>query len=709
MWNVKMLFCILYLTVLQKVAECALTKEQIRNMSPSTRPSCQPGAEASAQQVDTTQRLSDLRSHFQSNGINGYIIPSVDAHQSEYVSEYDKRRQFISGFSGSQATAVVLENKAALWTDGRYFLQAEDELDCNWILMKGRSGTETVPSITEWVIAELEGQNGVLGAYPFLIGSDDWIKKDKKLVENNMKLARVEEDLIDKIWTTGRPVQPNTDIHGMKLTFTGKSWLDKFRDIKQEMEEKNVNALVVTSLDEVAWLSNCRASDVPYNPVFMSYAIVNRQANTIRLYIREKNTKLLKSRDPEMSTDDLFDHLNIGRDGNCANRKDGNKICFEVFDYNDILDGVRELNSTVDKIWISYGCSYAIYGLIDKDKIYQANTPIALMKSVKNPVEQMGLKKSHIRDAVALITFMAKLEKQVQEGEFWTEMSAASDLQRHRRKQDLNRGLSFETISSSGYHGAVIHYAPSNKTDKQITTSEMYLLDSGGQYLDGTTDVTRTFHFGSPTDYEKECYTLVLKGHIALTQFVFTTGLKGRELDALARRPLWKFGLQYLHGTGHGIGSYLNVHEGPGRISIYAGESPTDAALQKNMFFSVEPGYYEDGKFGVRHENIAQIVKAETKYHFKDIEFLTFNTVTMVPYEPHLIDYSLLTKDQVEWINSYHKKVQSTIGPLIKNDPLASKWLSSRTGFVDMVSNGIHLTASTVLITVMASFLYIYL
>lgn len=237
----------------------------------------------------------------------------------------------------------------------------------------------------------------------------------------------------------------------------------------------------------------------------------------------------------------------------------------------------------------------------------------------------------------------------------------------------------------------------------------MYLLDSGGQYLDGTTDVTRTFHFGLPTDYEKECYTLTLMGHIALTQFVFTTGLKGRELDAMARQPLWKVGLQYLHGTGHGIGSYLNVHEGPGSISLTVESSPTEAALQENMFFSVEPGFYEDGKFGVRHENIAQIVKAKTKYHFKDIRFLTFETVTMVPYEHHLIDYSLLSKDQMEWLNSYHKKVQSTIGPLIKDDPLASKWLSSRTGFVDMVSNGIHLTASTVVITLMTSFLYIYI
>ncbi|CAC5378203.1 pepP [Mytilus coruscus] len=679
-----------YIVVLQKSIECAFTKEQIRNMSSSTRPACQPGAQASALQVDTTQRLADLRSHFQSNAINGYIIPSVDAHQSEYVSEYDKRRQFISGFSGSQAIAVVLENKAALWTDGRYFLQAEDELDCNWILMKGRSGTETVPSITEWVIAELEDQNGVLGANPFLIGSDDWIKKDKELVQNNMKLARVEEDLIDKIWTTGRPAQPNTHIHGMKLSFTGD-------------ERENVDALVVTSLDEVAWLSNCRASDVPYNPVFMSYAIVNRKTNTTSLYIREKNRKLVVQRDPEMSTYDLFEHLNTGRDGNCASRPNGNKICFEVLDYTDILDGIRELNSSVGNIWISYRCSYAIYGLIDKDKIYQANTPIALMKSVKNPVEQLGLKNSHIRDAVALITFMAKLEKQVQEGEFWTKMSAALDLESHRRKQTLNRGLSFETISSSGYHGAVIHYTPSNKTDKQITTSEMYLLDSGGQYLDGTTDVTRTFHFGSPTDYEKACIV-----RDTLQWFRLQEKTSCRELDAMARQPLWKVGLQYLHGTGHGIGSYLNVHEGPGSISITVESSPTEAALQENMFFSVEPGFYEDGKFGVRHENIAQIVKAKTKYRFKDIRFLTFETITMVPYEHHLIDYSLLSKDQMEWLNSYHKKVQRTIGPLIIDDPLASKWLSSRTGFVDMVSDGNHLTASSVVITMMTSFIYIY-
>ena len=695
MWNPWILFS-LFLTALQNDLVCALTKEQIKNFKPQTRPSCQPGAVAGLTRVNTTQRLANLRSHFQPKGINGYIIPSVDAHQSEYVSEYDKRRQFISGFSGSQATAVVLEHKAALWTDGRYFLQAEDDLDCNWILMKSRSSSATVPSITEWVIANLGEQSGVIGAYPFFIGSDEWITKERELKSNNMRLVRVEDELIDKIWTTDRPPQPNTDIHGLKMKFTGKSWSDKIRDVQNEMQQNNVDALVVTSLDEVAWLVNSRASDVPYNPVFMSYAIVNRKANKTSLYIREKNRKLVVQADLQMTNLPLYQHLKTGMTGSCSE-----SMCIEVHEYSDILTGVRELNSTLDTIWISYHCSYAIYGLIHKDKIYQANTPIALMKSVKNPVEQQGLKNSHIRDGVALITFMAKLEKEVQEGKYWTEVSAATELKSYRRKQKYNKGLSFKTISSSGYHGAVIHYTPSIETDKKITTTEMYLLDSGGQYLDGTTDVTRTFHFGTPTDYEKECYTRTLMGHIALTQFVFTTGLKGREVDALARQPLWKVGLQYLHGTGHGIGSYLNVHEGPGRISVTAADSHTDAALREHMFFSIEPGYYEDGQFGIRHENIAQIVEADTKYHFPGYTFLTFDTVTMAPYEPHLIDYSLLTRDQISWLNDYHKKVQDTIGPLIKDDPLASRWLSSRTVSIETVNSGSVLTYRAITISVL--------
>lgn len=376
-------------------------------------------------------------------------------------------------------------------------------------------------------------------------------------------------------------------------------------------------------------------------------------------------------------------------------------MCIEVFEYSEILNGVTALNSTVDKIWISYQCSYAIYGLIHKDRIYQANTPIALRKSVKNEVEQNGLRKAHIRDGVALITFIAFLEKEVQQGKYWTEVTASTELESYRRKQKYNRGLSFATIAGSGFHSAVIHYTPSNKTDKQITVAEMFLLDSGGQYLDGTTDVTRTFHFGTPTGYEKECYTRSLMGHIALTQFIFTTGLKGRELDALARQPLWKVGLQYRHGTGHGIGSYLSVHEGPGMISNYHPLWKHDEPLYENMFYSIEPGYYEDGQFGIRHENIAQIVQANTKYHFPGYTFLTFDTITMVPYEPHLIDYSLLSKEQIEWLNDYHQKVQNTIGPLIKDDPLASGWLKSRTGHVDIVNGSTSLTYEILTVTLL--------
>ncbi|XP_078337368.1 xaa-Pro aminopeptidase 1-like [Crassostrea virginica] len=569
-----------------------------------------------------------------------------------------------------------------MWTDGRYFLQAEAEMDCNWILMK--KGEEGVPSSTEWMISVLEGtQDAKVGAYPFLLGSSSWDYYEENLSKEHINITKTSEDLIGNIWTTGRPAVPNSPINALPNQFSGKHWQRKMADMHEAMAEKNVDVMVVTGLDETAWLLNARAEDILYTPVFLSYIIVDRKMNNTILYIKDHVTKLTSEPTDKATTLKLFEHLNTGRSGSCVGKTG---YCVEVLEYEP--DAVtRKMESLVGrstKVWISPFCNYALYSLIPEDKRVQENTPACVQKARKNPIEKRGMINSHVRDAVALITFMAKLEKEVKEGKHWTELSAAEDLAKHRGDQKYNRGLSFETISSSGSNGAVIHYAPSNLTDKAITTREMYLLDSGGQYLDGTTDVTRTFHFGSRTDFEKECYTLVLKGYIDLASVRFlktSFGPYGRELDILARRPLWNSGLNYRHGTGHGIGMYLGVHEGPARIGMTGKQPSYDHPIEEGQFFSDEPGYYEDGQFGVRIESIMMAKKMDLKYKFPNSEFLGFETITLVPLEPNLIKYEMLSKDQIDWLNEYHKKIQDTIGPLLINtDKVAYDWLTRRTG-----------------------------
>lgn len=665
--------------VIQKRTRRATTEEddRIRNLSPSDRPSCKPGVPPPNVRVNTSARLADLRNHFVSNGIQGYFVPSEDAHQSEYPSNYDLRREFISGFSGSAGRAVILQSKAALWTDGRYFLQAEAELDCNWILMK--QGETGVPTITEWVETNLQGGNS-FGANTYLIKNIEWKEMSEDLAKKSITMKSITPDLIDTIWTTGRPAQPNTPINALPIKYAGKTWQNKINDMHAALAEKDADVMVVTGLDETAWLFNQRASDIDFNPFFLSYAIVNRAANSTILYIKSAANKLVQNPTDPATTVTLQDHLNTGSSGSC-NGVLG--MCVTVKEYSEQTlqqDISAAVAATTGDVLVGFGCSQAVYsGITPESRVLQENTPAALQKAQKNPVEQQDMRNSHIRDAVTLIKFVAKLEKEVKEGKRWTEVSAAADLKADRHATQDNRGLSFPSISASGSNGAIIHYFPTNATDKAITTSEMYLLDSGGQYLDGTTDVTRTFHFGNPTAYEKECYTRVLKGHVDLADLIFTRGHLGREIDTIARRPLWEVGLQYRHGTGHGIGMYLSVHEGPGRISLSHASFIQDEPLDEFQFFSDEPGYYEDGQFGIRLENIVMVKKATTKYQFPGTTFLTFDTVTLVPYEPNLIDKTLLSQQEVDWINTYQKKVQDTIGPLVASDALAAKWLSSRT------------------------------
>ncbi|XP_063404101.1 xaa-Pro aminopeptidase 1-like isoform X1 [Mytilus trossulus] len=661
----------------------------IKSMSPDDRPSCKPGAQVPLVRVDSSQRLYDLRQEFNSNGVNlqGVIIPSEDAHQSEFPAEYDKRRAYISGFDGSHGLAIVLKDKAALWTDGRYYTQAENQLDCNWILMK--QDEPNTPTYEEWILANLGTSSSMsnrnIGLNPLFITSSAWITMDRNLKAENINLYQMNKDLVDTIWQFGRPGRPSSKIHVLEDKFSGKNWQQKVtEDVYKAMMDHKADVLIITQLDEIAWLFNLRGSDVEYNPFFMSYAILETQDGSlrIRLFLWDKLRKLTEQpSDPEsMSKLNVF--LNTGVSGSCTDRIG---MCVEVEDYSTFINAViATVNKRdVKKVWIPFQCNYAIYKVITKE-IYQGNTPAALKKFQKNPTEQQGLRNAHKRDAVALITFAARLENQVKSGQFpvATELSAANQLDSFRGREIYNRGTSFPTLSAYGTNAAIIHYMPSLSTNVEIKTDNMYLLDSGGQYLDGTTDVTRTFHYGVPTNRQKECYTRVLMGHIDLARFIFykgSYGPYGREIDAIARRPLWEVGLDYRHGTGHGVGAYLSVHEGPGRISLAHPRVDKDIPLDEFQVFSDEPGYYETNGFGVRIENMVMVVKKRTKYQFMDSVFLGFETLTLVPYEPTLIDFSLMSPAQIDWMNIYHNKVQREIGPLIVNDTLATAWLRART------------------------------
>lgn len=659
--------------------ETARQKRETSDLLPGNWGSCQAGAEAPPTRVPTADRVNQLRTYFSPLGIQAYLVPNADAHQSEYPSQYDKRRGFISGFQGSAGFAVITIDKQALWTDGRYFLEAEDTLDCNWILMRERE--PGVPTMIEWLKQELSRGN-FIGASPLLVGSSSWKYYNEELSKSGIYMDPVSEELIDRFWRSelGRPEQPNSAINVLPLEFSGRRWQDKVSDMRTAMDEQGVDMMVVTGLDETAWLFNLRASDISYNPFFISYAIVEKERLT--LYLLDHITKITANPTDEASTITVAEHLNTNNDGTCASRS-GDCVEVKAYKPSTVIDDARSRSNSdsVRKVWLGYNCNYAIYSAINESKIHQENTPVATTKMRKNPTEVEGMKNAHIRDAAALITFLAKLDKGVKAGEKWTELSAAQELEEHRREQQYNRGLSFDSISGSGLNGAIIHYSVTNLTSIDITTNDMYLLDSGGQYLDGTTDVTRTFHFGTPSGYEKECYTRVLMGHINLFQAKWPKGLYGREIDAFARGPLWDVGLVYRHGTGHGIGMYLSVHEGPGRIALSHGSFQSDNILDENQFFSDEPGYYEDGKFGIRLENIVMVKNATTSYTFPGTQFLTFEHITLVPYEPHLIDFDLLSDRQIEYLNDYNKKVRDHVGPELKKQGKseAYDWMMKKT------------------------------
>uniref|UniRef100_A0A674H1X9 Xaa-Pro aminopeptidase 1 n=1 Tax=Taeniopygia guttata TaxID=59729 RepID=A0A674H1X9_TAEGU len=585
----------------------------------------------------TTELLKQLRQvmknpRYVQEPVQAYIVPSGDAHQSEYIAPCDCRRAFISGFDGSAGTAIVTEQHAAMWTDGRYFLQAAHQMDSNWTLMK--MGLKDTPTQEDWLVSVLP-EGSKVGVDPFIIPADQWKRMSKVLRSAGHDLVPVKGNLIDTIWTDC-PQRPCKPLITLDLSYTGLSWRDKIVALRSKMAERKVMWFVVTALDEVAWLFNLRGSDVEYNPVFFAYAIIG--VNTIRLFIDGD-----RMMDPAVR-----EHLQLD-----STLEPEFKI--QVMPYGSILSELQAVGaglSPKEKVWLSDKASYALTEAIPKAYRYLTPyTPICIAKAVKNAAETEGMRRAHIKDAVALCELFNWLEKEVPKGTI-TEIVAADKAEEFRR--------------------------PVPETNRTLSVNEIYLLDSGAQYKDGTTDVTRTMHFGTPSAYEKECFTYVLKGHIAVSAAIFPNGTKGHLLDSFARSALWDCGLDYLHGTGHGVGSFLNVHEGPCGISY---KTFADEPLEAGMIVSDEPGYYEDGSFGIRIENVVLVIPAETKYNFKNRGSLTFEPLTLVPIQTKMIDVNLLTEKECNWVNEYHQKCREVVGAELERQGRheALRWLLRET------------------------------
>ncbi|KJZ78894.1 Putative Xaa-Pro aminopeptidase P [Hirsutella minnesotensis 3608] len=613
--------------------------------------------------VDTSSRLAQLRSLMEDRDVHVYIVPSEDSHNSEYIADCDARREFISGFTGSAGCAVITLGSAALATDGRYFNQASKQLDNNWTLLK--QGLQDVPTWQEWA-AEQSAGGKIVAVDPKLLPGH----AAKKLAEQIRKaggaeLRPLEDNLIDLVWAEGRPERSCRVVTVVPDVIAGKSVQDKVTDLRQELAKKSCLGFFVSMLDEVAWMFNLRGSDIPYNPVFFSYAIVTQQTAT--LYIDEsKLTDLVRSH--------LASH-NVDIKPYDAFFADARSHHTQAIS----IDGSTGLQTFL----ISNKGSWALQRALGGDGLVEEmRSPISDAKAIKNESEIQGMRACHVRDGAALIEFFAWLEDQlVNKKATLDEVEAADKLEQLRSKQSNFVGLSFPTISSTGPNAAVIHYGPEKDSCATVDPQRIYLCDSGAQYLDGTTDTTRTVHFGSPSPAERQAYTLVLKGLIALETAVFPKGTTGFALDCLARQHLWKMGLDYRHGTGHGVGSYLNVHEGP--IGIGTRVQYAEVPLAPGNVLSNEPGYYEDGQFGIRIENVMIVKEVETANCFGDKPFLGFEHVTMVPYCQSLIETALLTDAEKAWLNSYNAEVLEKTSHFFKNDAATLAWLTRETRSID--------------------------
>ncbi len=575
--------------------------------------------------------LEKLREAMEKENIDYYIIPSSDSHQSEYVAEHFKGREFISGFTGSAGVLLIGLKEAFLWTDGRYFIQAERELNGSGIsLMKMR--TPGYPTIEEWIKKNIKTEK-TLGFDGRLFSVNQYKGFLDISKENNFSI-NMDNDLLKNIWEA-RPELPKSKIFLHEEVYSGKYASEKLQEVRKHIKEKDAKNYIISSLDDIAWLCNIRGNDVKFNPVALSYVLINE--NYANLYIN--NDKI---------DDNTKEKL----------KNEG----FEIYEYDEIEEHVKLIEDTT--IIDPNKLNAKIYSCLSSDvKIINEMNITTKLKAIKNEVEIANTEKSQVRDGVAMVKFIKWLKDTLGKEKI-TEISASKKLTEFRSKGENYKGDSFGTIAGYKEHAAMMHYSATEATDYELKQEGMFLVDSGGQYLDGTTDITRTFILGNITEEEKRDFTLVLKGHIALSTAKFLKGTTGVNLDILARRPLWNYGIDYKCGTGHGVGYFLNVHEGPQGIR----PEGNSTVLKPGMIITNEPGVYKEGKHGIRIENTLLVVKDINSEEFG--EFYKFKTISYCPIDLNGVVIEMLTNEERDWLNNYHKIVFEKLSPYLNDEEI---------------------------------------
>lgn len=580
------------------------------------------------------ERIAALQQEMAAAGMDMYLVPTADFHQSEYVGDYFKARAWLSGFTGSAGTLLVTKNGAYLWADGRYFIQAAKQLEGTGVTLM-KMGEEGVPTVKEYLEANLP-KNGCLGCDGRTINVAEG-KCYEEMVQKKNGTLKCQEDLVGKIWTD-RPEMSKEPVYILDAEYAGKTREEKIADVRKAMKEAGANVHVISSLDDIVWLLNIRGNDIVYNPVVLSYVMLT--VDKVHFYVQEEAVSAEIKAELE-------------------------KAGVELHPYFWIYDAVKALHAD-DKLMLEDICTnYALYNNVPEnvEVVFQSN-PAAIMKGNKNPAEMENIRIAHIKDARAMCRFIYWLKSNVGNGDV-TELSAAKKSLEFRKEDPDCLDLSFETICAYGPNAAMCHYAPTETEFAKVEPKGFFLIDSGAQYWQGTTDITRTIAVGELTQEQKEHFTLVLQGHIRLAMAKFQYGCSGANLDVLARGPLWERGLDFNHGTGHGVGYLLNVHEGPQNMNwrmAANGRRGNTTPLEEGMLTSDEPGLYLEGKYGIRTENLILCRKAEKNAYG---QFMEFENVTWVPYEREAILPEMLTKAELTWLNNYHKKVYEIVAPML--------------------------------------------
>jgi Xaa-Pro aminopeptidase len=587
------------------------------------------------------RRLSNLREKMITHRCDAYIIPSSDPHQSEYVASYYQSRAWVSGFTGSMGTAVVTKDSAEVWTDSRYFVQAEQELaGSSWKLQKMK--VQGAPEHIEWLAKTLpEGAKVGFDGRLFTIGQIRAMEASFK--EKNISIVH-DFDLVNEIWTENRLPLSKRNIFEHDILYAGRSRSEKLLMVREKMSSQNADFHLISTLDDIGWLFNLRGYDVACNPVFYAYALIG--TDSAYLFVDGKKVP-------------------VGIRGALA--ADG----IVVKPYDNINSFLEILTSDKNILIDANTTSVFLFNKIKNAKVKEADTIPILLKAIKNEVEIKGTKNAMVKDGVALVKAFRWIEKEVKKRSI-SEVEIAEKLAYFRSRMPLYYGESFDAIVGFKGNGAIVHYRPEEGTCAHIEGDGMLLIDSGGQYQDGTTDITRTIYLGTPSEEEKKAYTLVLKGHIAVAMLKFPKGTKGIQMDILARMFLWQHGLNYGHGTGHGVGCFMNVHEPPQGI-VSGLNSRGTTPHEVGMFTSNEPGYYKEGAYGIRVENLVFVVDAGNN---EGTEYHSFDTVTLFPIDTTLINKALMTKDEKLWLNEYHSNVFEKLSPSLS--PSEVTWLKKK-------------------------------